>query len=464
MLYRFTDNPNFPPEIRQPLETCIKNYPYESKQTRQSTDAILSHTCEFLTGQRFQMQIFPKSGKTGREHMQQGFNLAVDWLQERAHAGFEDWGSSEEITRALIALSILVDLAEDTALQELAVVVMDKIFFSMALNLYQGILSAPQRQATHLDLKGGLLQPTAGIARLMWGQGVFNHRIEGYVSLACMKEYGFPKMIAEIAANIPEEIWAKEQHAPGVPVNKVTYRTPDYHLSSAQDFLPGTVGSAEHIWQATLGPGAIVFVTNPGSSYEGTGMAPGYWVGNASLPRIAQWKNTLIAIYDLPEQDWMGFTHAYFPVKAFDDYHLREGWAFSRKGDGYLAITASQGIDLVKQGSQAFKELRSSRGEVVWVCHMGRKALDGDFRSFQEKILDLPVQFGELSVKLSTLLGDELSFDFSHPFLVNGDEIPLSDYPHFESLYSSTPLDSKQMDIVYNDTVLRLDFSFQSES
>jgi hypothetical protein len=193
-------------------------------------------------------------------------------------------------------------------------------------------------------------------------------------------------------------------------------------------------------------------------------MAPGYWVGNASLPRVAQWKNTLIAIYDLPEQDWMGFTHAYFPVKAFDDYHLRDGWAFSRKGDGYLAITASQGIDLVKQGSQAFKELRSSRRKVVWVCHMGREALDGDFKSFQEKILDLPVQFGELSVKLSTLLGDELSFDFSHPFLVNGDEIPLSDYPHFESLYSSTPVNSKQMDIVYGDTVLRLDFSLQSES
>jgi hypothetical protein len=464
MLYRFTEDPNFPPEIRQPLETCIKNYPYESERTRQGADAILSHTCEFLSGQRFQNQIFPKSGKTGREHMQQGFSLAVDWLQERAHAGFEDWGSSEEITRALIALSILLDLAEGTDLKELAVVVMDKIFFSMAMNLYQGILSAPQRRATHLDLRGGLLQPTAGIARLMWGQGVFNHRIEGYVSLACMKEYGFPKMIAEIAANIPEEMWAKEQQARGIPVNKVTYRTPDYHLSSAQDYLPGVSGSAEHIWQATLGPGATVFVTNPGSSYEGIGMAPGYWVGNASLPRVAQWKNTLIAIYDLPKQDWMGFTHAYFPVKAFDDYHLRDGWAFSRKGDGYLAITASQGIDLVKQGSQAFKELRSSRRKVVWVCHMGREALDGDFKSFQEKILDLPVQFGELSVKLSTLLGDELSFDFSHPFLVNGDEIPLSDYPHFESLYSSTPVNSKQMDIVYGDTVLRLDFSLQSES
>jgi hypothetical protein len=95
---------------------------------------------------------------------------------------------------------------------------------------------------------------------------------------------------------------------------------------------------------------------------------------------------------------------------------------------------------------------------------MGREAVDGDFKSFQEKILDLPVQFGELSVKLSTLLGDEISFDFSHSLLVNGDEIPLSDYPHFESPYSSTPLNSKQMDIVYGDTVLRLDFSFQSES
>ena len=39
-------------------------------------------------------------------------------------------------------------------------------------------------------------------------------------------------------------------------------------LSSAQDYHPGAKGSREHIWQATLGPAAVVFVTHPANSSE----------------------------------------------------------------------------------------------------------------------------------------------------------------------------------------------------
>ena len=39
----------------------------------------------------------------------------------------------------------------------------------------------------------------------------------------------------------------------------MTYKTPDYMLCSAQDWLPGELGYQQHIWQATLGPDAVVF-------------------------------------------------------------------------------------------------------------------------------------------------------------------------------------------------------------
>jgi hypothetical protein len=459
MLYRFADHPKFPTGIRQPLESCLLSYPFAPGKNRQGAEAILTSTCELLIGQHFPTQVFAHSGKTGRQQMQHAAKRALVWMLERGQGGFDDWGSSEEITQTLIALSLLVDLAEDAALQELAVVMLDKIFFAMALNSFQGILSNPQRQVTSLDVKGGLLQPTVGIARLMWGQGVFNHRIEGFVSLGCMEQYELPKLIAEIAVRVPAEMWAKEQHASKVPVNKVTYRTPDYHLSSAQDFLPGTAGISEHIWQATLGPGAIVFVTNPGSASDKPGIKPSFWVGNASLPKVVQWKNTLIAIYNLPKENWMGFTHAYFPTKSFDEYCVRDNWGFARKGNGYLAITSSQGIHLIEQGPQSFKEIRSPGSQNIWVCHMGRETLDGNFCSFQQKILELPIQFNGLTAKLSGLNSDEISIDFNGSFLVNGEEVSLSGYPHFENPYASTAMHSEQIDIVVGDAVLRLDFS-----
>jgi hypothetical protein len=234
-------------------------------------------------------------------------------------------------------------------------------------------------------------------------------------------------------------------------------------VSSAQDYQPGVSGDQEHIWQATLDQSAIVFVNSPGCSFQEKGMTPGYWIGNAHLPRTAQWKNALVTIYNLPEDEWMGFTHAYFPTFAFDEYEIRGQWAFARKGSGFLAITASSGIQLITQGPQTLKELRAQGRQVIWVCQMGRAALDGDFSSFKQKILELPLQYDGLSVRFSTIQGEALSFGYEGPFLCNGSEIPLRDFPHYENPYSVTPLNAGQMDIVLNDSVLRLDFSAQPE-
>ena len=55
----------------------------------------------------------------------------------------------------------------------------------------------------------------------------------------------------------------------------------------------------------------------------------------------------------------LGFTHAYFPTAEFDEYAVRGNTAFARKDNGYVALTASQGLELVKQGRTAFRELRS---------------------------------------------------------------------------------------------------------
>ena len=61
-------------------------------------------------------------------------------------------------------------------------------------------------------------------------------------------------------------------------VDKITFRTPDYQLSTALDYRKGAPGSQQHIWQATLSPQAAVFTMNPGPSSK-------YWQGR--LPRTA---------------------------------------------------------------------------------------------------------------------------------------------------------------------------------
>ncbi|MFC1976556.1 hypothetical protein ACFLXQ_09170 [Chloroflexota bacterium] len=481
MLYRYGDDPSFPEEVKSALESCILNFKYWSDEPGSDVmwywsenHQILFHTCEILAGQRFPDQTFTNANQTGQWHREKGEQMALAWLRKRGSDGFQEWDSNCYFEEDLLALSHLVDLAETPQVYELAAVVMDKMFFTMALNSYQGTFGSTHGRTYSPLIKGGRLEGTAGISRLMWGMGVFNHRILGTVSLACTEQYELPPIIQHIAADLPEEMWNREHHAGKFEeaydratgaweVNKVTYKTPDYMLCSAQDYHPGEDGVQQHIWQMTMGSDAVVFVTHPPCLSEEGSHRPNFWHGNVVLPRVAQWKDMLIAVHKLPENDWLGFTHAYFPVYAFDEYVLRDGtngqpWAFARKGEGYLALTAAQGLELIKRGDNAYRELRSYGQHNVWLCQMGRAAQDGEFEEFQEKVLALDVAVEDLSVSCATLRGKNLAFGWEGPLLLDGQEQPITDFKHYENPYCVADLPTSQMEIGFGDQLMRLSF------
>lgn len=244
-------------------------------------------------------------------------------------------------------------------------------------------------------------------------------------------------------------------------VNKVTYKTPDYMLCSAQDYQPGDKGTQQHIWQATMGPDAAVFVNHP--PCMSNSLRANFWCGNYILPRVTQWRDVLIAIHDLPQDDWMGFTHAYLPIHAFDEHLLRDGWAFARKGHGYLALTAAQGLTLITRGDSAYRELRSHGQHNVWLCHMGRAARDGSFGQFQERVLGLDVAFGELRVRCATVRGETLTFGWKGPLTVNGKEEPITGFKHYENSYCTADWPASRMEVHFGDQSLTLEFSERRE-
>src|SRR4029079_8582078 len=120
-------------------------------------------------------------------------------------------------------------------------------------------------------------------------------------------------------------------------------------------------------------------------------------------------------------------------------YQLRKdarghAWAFARKGDGYLALTASCGLEFITRGDSAYRELRSHGLHNIWLCHMGRAALDGDFAAFQDKILTLDVRYDDLTVHCGTLRGETLAFGWEGPLLRNGQVEPITGFKHYENL------------------------------
>jgi hypothetical protein len=434
---------------------------------------LLYLTCEALAGQLYPDRVFAASGKKGRWHRDRAVEHALARIRQHGRYGFQDWDSPLAVETNLAALSHLADLASSEALRDLAAVLMDKVFFDLAVNSFQGAYGASKGRADMASVLSARLEPTSGIARLMWGLGNLNENLIGIVSLACCRKYELPEVIRQIATIPVDAFWSRERHAAPVQspelapaadgpwpweVVTATYKTNDFMLSSAQDYHAGQLGSSEHIWQATLGPDALVFVNHPANMSEDDGRRPNLWAGNGVLPRVAQWGDVLIALYQLPADDWLGFTHAYFPAAAFDETSIRGNWAFARNGQGYLALMAARGLEFVTQGQTAFRELRSHSRENIWLCHMGQALLDGSFADFQGKILAMEVSSDDQSARVKTLRGDTLAFGWDGAFLINGQEQPMDGARHIENPYCIADLPAAQMDIVYQEHGVRLKF------
>jgi hypothetical protein len=243
----------------------------------------------------------------------------------------------------------------------------------------------------------------------------------------------------------------------------VTYKTPDYMLCSAQDWHPGEFGYQQHIWQATLSPEVTIFTSHPSCAAEDSSHRPNYWHGNVTIPRVAQFKNVLVALYNFAQDDWMGFTHAYFPAHSMEAYEIHDYWAFGKVGDGYIALAAGNGLDFQKRGDNAYRDLRSPGTPNAWLCQMGRAALDGSFEEFMDKVQALPVKLMGTQVEFTTLRGDQLRFDWKDAFTINGEPQPLSGFAHYDNAYCTCELNAPMMEIRYDMDILRLHFQEGSE-
>ena len=483
MVARYGENDQFPTEIRQQLDDCLSSFPYcrqvyaqRTGKTLGDTEELLFAASELLAGQLYPEHTFPCSQHAGRWHRQRAEKAVTRRLQHAAAAGFAD-SSSHSLAQLLTALAHLIDLADSQEIWDLAAVMIDKVLVTLALDSFQGVYGAAQITAENGGVvPSGHVSPLAGVARLMWGVGAWNWHFAAPISLCCCQNYAHPHLIASLATLPgPDAMWASERHAvasehaeaqeaeqhkPAQTLHKAIYRTPDYLLSSAQDFQPGQPGQGGQSWQATLDADAIVFVNHPGEhDPDQDAHRDSYW-RSGLLPRVAQHRDLLIALYNLPASDPFGYTRAYFPTFAFDEHQVGKEWAFAAKGDAYIALGCSQPIELVQDGPAASRELRAAGHNVAWICQMGLKADYGSFAEFRKRVLAARLDCDGLSVSYRPLQGDTVTFAWSGPLFVNGEAQPLHNANHYEGPNCVTDgWPATQMVVVHADQAIQLDFA-----
>ncbi|CAG0961239.1 hypothetical protein MYXO_00771 [Myxococcaceae bacterium] len=245
-------------------------------------------------------------------------------------------------------------------------------------------------------------------------------------------------------------------------VNVVTYRTPDAQLSSALDWRPGKGGDQQHIWRASLGPDAVCFTTHPGSRRA---RSPGYWTGTATLPRVGQIENVLVAIYSIPRRPFFLypnrnlFTHVWFPRDRFDEVVERGGWYFARRGDGFLALRSRRpAVWSEAQGEDRGRELVAAGRDHVFVCEVGRRASDGSFERFIERIARAELWFGRRSVRYRSPSRGLVEFGWWRPLRHEGRTVPMRGFPRYDTPYGRVEFPAREIAIAHAGHALRLRF------
>ncbi|GHJ39072.1 hypothetical protein [Streptomyces sp. TS71-3] len=395
---------------------------------------LVWHTAELLWGTELAGETFGNTGWTGAEHAAHARGMALSWMRRKLAQGFSEFDSNAYLAIDLLALVSLVEFSEsfedgEGEVVRLAAGVADRVLFSLAANSWRGIHGCAHGRSYVSALRSSRFEETAPIMRVCFGTGALNDAVLPAAVVATAGRYRMPDVIRQAAHDLPERWWGRQSYrgeyryahdllSRPYGSDLTVYKTPDAMLSCAGDYRPGLPGLQEHVWGATVGPQAQVFVTHAPNASVSPSARPGAWAGNRILPRARQHEDTVLALYRIPDDDVMGYTHAWFPLGEFDEWVRHGVWTAARKGNGYVALATEGGARPGAAGPDAWQELRPVGPGTAWVCTVGRRAVHGEFGDFVRALAE--PDFGPGRVALRTRAGTELSLDWSGPFTVDG--------------------------------------------
>jgi hypothetical protein len=568
ILYQFGANPLLDADLRAAIERSLLGFKYWIDEPGRElmcfwseNHQIMFHAAEYLAGQLFPDDVFTNSGTRGREHMASARSRILRWIALKARVGFAEWDSNTYYDEDMTPLLNLADFASDSEVARQAVMLLDVMFFDMAVDSFRGVYGTSHGRSYPHNVLDARTSAMTSVQKIAWGMGVFNNpNSMTAVSLAASPRYRVPPIIEAIAQDVPAVLINRERHSlrieecaryginiddpdglmllwgaglfaerrtadatlaladrhrshrfsvvirpyaeavratyaelarQSIPndgdldrttmtqVDKITYRTPDYQLSCALDYRKGKPGFQQHIWQATLGPDAIVFTMHRGNEDE---QSYKYWVGR--FPRAAQHNNLLIAIYDIPERPLPGpttivppeaggnampspapseeellpYTVAIFRRAVFDEVIEQAGWIFGRKDRGYIALRSQQPVRWTADGVLRGEGLIADGRRNVWICQLGCAVDDGQFAAWAARIAAAPLAWNDRAVRYDAPGIGRAEFAWEGPLTVDGHPIRLGDHGRFENPYCFSEHGCGRYEIAFRQHRLIIDF------
>jgi hypothetical protein len=243
--------------------------------------------------------------------------------------------------------------------------------------------------------------------------------------------------------------------------NIYTFRTPDYMLSSAQDYKKGYGGDQQSIWSAVLDEESIVFTTHPVDSKGGT---PDYWTGSGNLPRVGQYENVAIILYEISTAPGLyvthdlEYTHAWFPKDKFDTVTQTGNWVFGKRKDGYIGLWSQNEPEWVDSGEYSNKEIIAEGKKNIWICELGNKTEYQSFNDFIAAVSSSQISEKSFGIEYHSPSQGILEFGWEAALKKEGQAIQLNNYPRYWNKYVKTSFPADAISIKHNNHSLILDY------
>lgn len=435
---------NYGMELKYPVHEKIKevmlNFRYWMDDEGQDgmcfwseNHSLMFYQTAYFFGMEYPDNRFVRSGKTGRELAEEARRRIHEWLDDVCEYGFDEFNSGTYTPITFSAILNLVDYAEpgiankaqkaaDLLIRMMAVHCFRNVVISPQGRIYRDVLY-PHRQA--LQSLVNFIRPDTPYVYNEWliSMATSSYRIpeDAEALMDCSGAYTYQTGNAVVDLYKTDNYMLTSVQSPRRDgVTRVWERDEeDAHNESflyvkswnecfhgTTQFEPGVLGYQQHLWYAALDTELVIFVNHPGGfSEDMSEMRPGYWYGNGVIPALLQDKNVLAAVYVIPE-DWpVHFTHLFWNEKKFTETSTKDGWLFGRKENSYIGIWCSK--PYVDYNDVLFDcEKRSYGDKIAYLCVCGSRNEHGDFEQFQTECLTHDPWFDETA---DTLISADLT-------------------------------------------------------
>ncbi|MER8535339.1 hypothetical protein NKH61_19400 [Mesorhizobium sp. M1005] len=360
--------------------------------------ALLFHTAAYIAGGLLPDVRFVRSGRLGREQSAVGAARVRAWLDHFEAWEMAEFNSAPYFPIDLKGLCALYALAPDKDIAERAGKAIIRLLELVARSAHRGILTGAQGRSYEHTLRAACSLELSGICRMLWGKGNYGMRFHALPQLAlCLRDHDLsvPDGLAAIASLTDDTAW-EWTFAQGQNrfARLYHYKTRDHAMGSAAGYRWNQWGYQETVIHARLGknPDAQIWINHPGEVLQSGYGRPSYWGGSGTLPRLHQYRDLAVVSFSCSDEQ-PDFTHAWFPVRAFDAVQVGGDRAFAQSGDAFVMLKTDVPLTQVVAGPTAGNELRAAGRRTTWIIRLGD-------RNANRPALDAwTAVFGDLSVR-----------------------------------------------------------------